>query len=61
MTIYYLKLTLQTDATFGRGDGIAVLVDVEVEHDQYGMPYLRGRELHKVGVVAMGVTHPQHA
>lgn len=45
MTVYYLKLRLLTDATFGRGDGIAGLVDVEVEHDQYGIPYLRGRTL----------------
>ncbi len=45
MTTYYLKLTLVSDATFGRGDGIAGLVDVEVEQDQYGLPYLRGRTL----------------
>ena len=45
MTPYYLALTLLTDATFGRGDGIAGLVDVEVEHDTHGLPYLRGRTL----------------
>jgi hypothetical protein len=40
-----LKLTLLSDATLGRGDGVAGLVDAEVEHDAYGMPYLRGRTL----------------
>ncbi len=40
-----LKLTLLSDTTFGRGDGVAGLVDAEVEHDEYGMPYLRGRTL----------------
>ncbi len=40
-----LRLTLLSDATFGRGDGVAGLVDTEVEHDEHGMPYLRGRTL----------------
>lgn len=34
-----------SDTTFGRGDGIAGLIDQEVEHDPYGFPYLRGRTL----------------
>ena len=45
MTIYQLKITLLSDTTFGRGDGIAGLIDQEVEHDNYGFPYLRGRTL----------------
>jgi hypothetical protein len=45
MTIYYLDLHLQSDANFGRGDGIAGLIDQEVEHDASGFPYLRGRTL----------------
>ncbi|WP_375475002.1 RAMP superfamily CRISPR-associated protein [uncultured Nostoc sp.] len=45
MTIYKLKITLLSDTTFGRGDGIAGLIDQEVEHDAYGFPYLRGRTL----------------
>ncbi|GAA5530184.1 RAMP superfamily CRISPR-associated protein [Herpetosiphon gulosus] len=45
MTSYYLKIELKSDATFGRGDGIAGLVDVEVEQDSFGLPYLRGRTL----------------
>jgi hypothetical protein len=40
----YIKL--KTDATFGRGDGVAGLVDEEVEHDRAtGLPFLRGRAL----------------
>ncbi|MBM7844804.1 RAMP superfamily CRISPR-associated protein [Herpetosiphon giganteus] len=45
MSLYYLKIELKSDATFGRGDGIAGLVDVEVEQDSLGLPYLRGRSL----------------
>ncbi|BAZ06396.1 RAMP superfamily CRISPR-associated protein [Calothrix sp. NIES-3974] len=42
---YKLKIKLLSDTTFGRGDGVAGLVDQEVEHDKYGLPYLRGRTL----------------
>ncbi|RMD59535.1 hypothetical protein D6833_11300 [Candidatus Parcubacteria bacterium] len=43
MQIY---LRLKSDATFGRGDGVAGLVDEEVEHDaSTGLPFLRGRTL----------------
>lgn len=45
MTEYRLTFTLLSDATFGRGEGIAGLIDREVEHDRYGLPYLRGRTL----------------
>lgn len=45
MTEYRLNFTLLSDATFGRGEGIAGLIDREVEHDRYGLPYLRGRTL----------------
>lgn len=41
-----LKIKLESDATFGRGDGMAGLVDEEVEHDaSTGLPYIRGRTL----------------
>lgn len=41
-----LHFVLQSDATFGRGDGVAGLVDQEVEHDvATGLPFLRGRTL----------------
>lgn len=42
---YCLHLILLSDATFGRGDGVAGFIDQEVEHDSYGFPYLRGRTL----------------
>jgi CRISPR/Cas system CSM-associated protein Csm3 (group 7 of RAMP superfamily) len=42
---YYLKMLLLSDTTFGRGDGVAGLLDQEVEHDVNGFPYLRGRTL----------------
>ena len=45
MTIYQLKIKLLSDTTFGRGDGVAGLIDQEVEHDSSGFPYLRGRTL----------------
>ena len=45
MPIYQLKIKLLSDTTFGRGDGVAGLIDQEVEHDPYGFPYLRGRTL----------------
>lgn len=41
-----VHVTLKSDATFGRGDGVAGLVDEEVEHDrETGLPFLRGRTL----------------
>jgi len=43
--LYQLKIKLLSDTTFGRGDGVAGLIDQEVEHDIYGFPYLRGRTL----------------
>lgn len=45
MKVYQLQLTLLSDVTFGRGDGVAGLVDVEVQHDAAGLPYLGGRAL----------------
>ncbi|MFY7803079.1 MAG: RAMP superfamily CRISPR-associated protein [Limnoraphis robusta] len=43
--MYTIKIKLLSDTTFGRGDGVAGLIDSEVEHDRYGFPYLRGRTL----------------
>lgn len=45
MPDYYLSLTLHSDATFGRGEGVAGLVDVEIEHDQHGLPFVGGRTI----------------
>lgn len=36
---------LKSAATFGRGDGVAGFVDLEVEHDANGLPYVGGRAL----------------
>lgn len=43
MLTYTLCFELLSAATFGRGDGVAGLVDREVEHDRYGLPYVRGK------------------
>jgi CRISPR/Cas system CSM-associated protein Csm3 (group 7 of RAMP superfamily) len=40
-----IKITLKSAATFGRGDGVAGLVDREIEHDASGFPFLRGKTL----------------
>ncbi len=45
MSTYKLIIKLLSDTTFGRGDGVAGLIDQEVEHDSSGFPYLRGRTL----------------
>ncbi len=45
MTTYWLKFCLESDTTFGRGDGVAGVVDTEVQHDEYGLPYLGGKTL----------------
>ncbi len=45
MTPTKIKLTLLSAATFGRGDGLAGLVDREIEHDANGFPFLRGKTL----------------
>ena len=45
MTPTKIVLTLKSAATFGRGDGVAGLVDREIEHDQHGFPFLRGKTL----------------
>ena len=45
MTSFWLKFKLLSDATFGRGDGVAGVVDAEVQHDEYGLPYLSGKTL----------------
>ena len=45
MNVYFLKFVLESDAAFGRGDGVAGIVDAEVQHDEWGCPYLGGRSL----------------
>ena len=39
-----LRIELLSDSAFGRGDGVAGLVDSEVEHDaRTGLPFIKGR------------------
>jgi len=45
MSNYQLQLELLSDTALGRGDGVAGLVNTEVQHDAYGCPYLGGRTL----------------
>jgi len=40
-----LEFTLKSDAVFARGDGVSGLVDIEVQHDRWGFPFLGGRTL----------------
>lgn len=41
-----MGMRLESDATFGRGEGLAGLVDEEVEYDvATGLPFVRGRTL----------------
>lgn len=40
-----LRLNLKSAATFGRGDGVAGLIDREIEYDRNGFPYLKGKTL----------------
>lgn len=42
---FAIRLELVSGGTFGRGDGVVGLIDVEVEHDSDGLPYLSGRAL----------------
>jgi len=43
--LLWLRFRLESDATFGRGDGIPGLIDRDVALDAYGCPYLHGRTL----------------
>lgn len=43
--IVWLCFTLESAATFGRGDGVPGIIDREVVLDSYGCPYLHGRTL----------------
>jgi CRISPR/Cas system CSM-associated protein Csm3 (group 7 of RAMP superfamily) len=45
MIQYKMQIRLLSDTTFGSGDGVAGIIDREVEKDLDGMPYLRGRTL----------------
>lgn len=40
-----IAIELLSDTTFGRGEGTPGVVDVEIEHDDYGLPMLGGKAL----------------
>lgn len=40
-----IVIELLSDTTFGRGEGTPGAVDVEIEHDAYGLPMLGGKSL----------------
>jgi hypothetical protein len=41
----FIQIELLSDTTFSRGDGTAGVVDIEVEHDELGLPFLGGKTL----------------
>ncbi|NTW15909.1 MAG: hypothetical protein HGA41_00390 [Syntrophaceae bacterium] len=41
----FIRIELLSDTTFSRGEGTAGVVDVEVEHDELGLPFLGGKAL----------------
>lgn len=45
MKSFYLTVHLRSDTTFGRGEGLAGQVDVEIERDEYGCAFIGGRTL----------------
>lgn len=42
---YFLTVQLLSDATFGRGEGLAGLLNTEIEYDEYGCPLIGARSL----------------
>jgi len=41
----FIRLELLSDTSFSRGEGVAGIVDIEVEHDEFGLPFLGGKTL----------------
>jgi len=41
----FVRVKLLSDATFSRGEPAPGMVDIEVEHDKAGLPFIRGRTL----------------
>jgi hypothetical protein len=41
----FIRIELLSDTTFSRGEGTAGVVDVEVDHDELGLPFLGGKAL----------------
>lgn len=43
--LWTLEITLLSDTAPGRGEGVAGLLDSEIDHDERGLPYLHGRRI----------------
>lgn len=41
----FIRIELLSDTTFSRGEGTAGVVEVEVDHDELGLPFLGGKAL----------------
>jgi len=41
----FIQIELLSDTAFSRGEGTAGVVDVEVEHDELGLPFLGGKTI----------------
>lgn len=41
----FIEIELLSDAAFSRGEGAAGVVDIEVEHDDLGLPFLGGKTI----------------
>lgn len=41
----FIRIELLSDSTFSRGEGTAGVVEVEVDHDELGLPFLGGKAL----------------
>jgi hypothetical protein len=57
-----LHIELLSDTTFSRGEGTAGVVDAEVEHDEFGIPYIGGKSIRGLlrdGWLSMQVHFPE--
>ncbi len=45
MANYTLRILTKSDAVFGSGSGMNSQVDIEIQHDSYGLPFLGGKAL----------------
>lgn len=59
MTSYWLKIDCLSDAAFGRGDGVAGVVDAELQHDKEGFVFMSGKTLK--GLLSASCAELMHA
>jgi len=43
MDKYRIRVELLTEAVFGSGNSIPGVVDLEIVHDEYGLPFMKGK------------------